>query len=85
MLHLLETNVDCKVFSAGFAVELLNVTVLVASDSVLNYLGGLAENTSVKFGERLDNSGLDFHSQFPTELHSPDVFALYTSVDMVWT
>jgi hypothetical protein len=54
MLHALETEVDREVMTTRVALEYLNVTVLVVSQTIFDYVRGLAIEASVN-GDWLDD------------------------------
>ncbi|HKZ42173.1 MAG TPA: hypothetical protein VJ044_14505 [Candidatus Hodarchaeales archaeon] len=62
MLHLLETEVDCEELPTRLTTELLNIAILIVSDTPLDDLLRLTEDTSVNIGNRFDYSS---RNRFP--------------------
>jgi hypothetical protein len=83
VLHLLETEVYRKVLPALKAVELLNVSGLVVSDSIPHDVFGTAEDARIGIDHRGEDFCADRDPHPERELHRPDVLALHPSVGVI--
>jgi hypothetical protein len=85
VLHTLEAKIDREVSATRFTGELLNVTVLVVSDTPFDQSLGLAVDTDVNVNWLDDYWLNDNLSQLAAELYGPNVLALDIAVDVVGT
>jgi transposase-like protein len=83
MLHSLEADVDREEFPTRFGGEFLNVSVLVVTDTPLDYVLRTTVDTSVEH-DWFDNSWSGLFSNGEFDLNRPDMLANYVSIFEVW-
>jgi hypothetical protein len=83
VLHPLESYVYREEFPASLALELLNISALVVTDSPLHQIFGSAEDASLPF-DWFNLPYLNLSSDGKRELDRKDVLAINLSVLVIW-